>query len=51
LLKHVTQAGVKAGHVADLTTWTGPAIALAAEETRAFEAQTRHKRTEQKEVA
>ncbi len=51
LLKHVAQAGVKAGHDGDLTTWTGPAIALAAAETKAFEAAARQRRAEKKEVA
>jgi hypothetical protein len=39
LVKHVVAAGVKAGHDADLTTWSGTAIALAVEETRSFEAR------------
>lgn len=38
LLAHVTQAGVKAGHPADLTEWAGPAIMMAAELTKEFEA-------------
>lgn len=37
LLAHVTQAGVKAGHSADMTCWTGPAIELAVEAVRGFE--------------
>jgi hypothetical protein len=37
LLRHVAEAGNKAGYGADLNAWTGPAIALAAEETRQFE--------------
>jgi hypothetical protein len=36
LLAHVTQAGVKAGHGADLSQWGKPAIELAVAETRAF---------------
>jgi hypothetical protein len=51
LLRHVTEAGVKAGHGADLATWTGPAFALAAEETKAFEARARRERGDRKEVA
>jgi hypothetical protein len=51
LVKHVSKAGVAAGHDADLTTWSGPAIALAAEETKTFEAQCRARKGERKEVA
>jgi hypothetical protein len=47
LVKHIVQAGVKAGHEADLATWSGPAITLAVEEARAFEGRLR----EHKEVA
>ncbi len=50
LVKHVVAAGVKAGYDADLATWSGPAIALAVEETRAFESRQRQD-TVQKEVA
>src|SRR5690349_12437444 len=35
LLKHVVQAGVKAGYKDDLSTWTEAAIQLAVEQTRA----------------
>jgi len=51
LVKHVVQAGVKAGHGADLSAWNGPAIVLAVEETKAFEAQARQRRHERKDVA
>jgi hypothetical protein len=51
LVKHIVAAGVKAGFDSDLTTWTGPAIRLAVEETRAFEGQARQKAAERKEVA
>ncbi|MBY0528367.1 MAG: hypothetical protein K2R98_33560 [Gemmataceae bacterium] len=51
LVKHVVQAGAKAGHGADLTKWNTTAIALAAEETRTFEAQARQRRKDRKEVA
>ena len=51
LVKHIVQAGVKAGFEADLATWSGPAIALAVEEARAFEARLRQTKTERKEVA
>jgi hypothetical protein len=49
LLKSVTQAGVKAGHGADLNSWGEGAMRLAVEETRAFEAKVRHR--PKKEVA
>jgi hypothetical protein len=39
LVKHVVSAGVNAGYDADLAAWNGPAIALAVEETRAFESR------------
>lgn len=48
LIKHIVAAGVRAGFDKDLTTWTGPAIDLAIEQTRAFE--TMH-RTPKKVVA
>jgi hypothetical protein len=48
LLKHIVEAGVKAGYDADLTTWTGPAISLAVEETKSFEAGARRRLSEQK---
>src|SRR5262245_57753980 len=51
LVKHVVEAGVKAGHDSDLSTWTGAAITLAAEETKKFEAQSRQQKRERKEVA
>ncbi|HJT77367.1 MAG TPA: Rad52/Rad22 family DNA repair protein [Gemmataceae bacterium] len=51
LVQHVVQAGVQAGHNADLATWSGPAIALAVDETRAFEAQVRQRPGEHKDVA
>jgi hypothetical protein len=41
LINHVVQAGVAVGHDADLSTWTGPAIQLAIEQTRMFEASRR----------
>jgi hypothetical protein len=50
LIKHVVQAGVKAGHAADLAAWTGAAIQLAVEETKAFEA-SRRPQPARKEVA
>ncbi len=51
LIKHVVQAGVKAGHPADLSTWSGAAIQLAVEETKAFEASRRPQPAARKEVA
>ncbi len=51
LVKHVVQAGVKAGFEADLATWSGPAILLAVEETRAFKSRRGPQLEKQKEVA
>lgn len=51
LVKHVTQAGIKAGYGNDLASWSGPAIALTVEQTKAFEAQVRKPKSERKEVA
>ncbi len=51
LVKHIVQAGVKAGYEADLASWSAPAIALAVEEARAFEARLRRQKSERKDVA
>jgi hypothetical protein len=51
LVKHVVQAGVDKGYDSDLSTWTGAAISLAVDETKAFEAQLRRQPTQQKDVA
>jgi hypothetical protein len=51
LVAHVIAAGEKAGYGTDLTAWTGPAIALAVAQTRAFEAQARQKPRGHKHVA
>ena len=51
LVKHIVQSGVKAGYEADLAAWSGPAILLAVEETRAFEARLRQQKNPRKEVA
>lgn len=51
LIEHIVQAGIKAGYAADLAAWSGPAIALAVEEARAFEARLRRQKREHKEVA
>jgi hypothetical protein len=51
LVKHVVQAGTKAGFDSDLASWTGPAITLAVDETKAFEAGARQTPATQKHVA
>jgi hypothetical protein len=55
LVKYVVEAGVQAGFERDLATWSGPAILLAVEETKAFEAKVRKeakgKGAKQKDVA
>jgi hypothetical protein len=51
LVKHIVQAGLKAGYEADLATWSGSAITLAVEEVRAFESRLRKQKGEHKEVA
>jgi hypothetical protein len=51
LVKHVVQAGVKAGYEADLATWAGAAIQLAVNETKAFEAKVREHPARQKDAA
>ena len=43
LVQFVTQEGVKAGHGADVSSWTGPAIKLAVEKTKVFEARQRRR--------
>ena len=50
LLAYIAEAGKKAGHGPDLSSWSGPAITLAVEETKAFEAQLRQQGP-RKEVA
>jgi hypothetical protein len=51
LVKHIVQAGVKAGYETDLATWSEPAIAFAVEQTRAFETRARQEAAERKDVA
>jgi hypothetical protein len=51
LVRHIVQAGARAGFGEDLTAWSGPAIQLAVEETRAFETRARQQAAERKEVA
>lgn len=46
LVKHIVQAGVKAGYDSDLSTWIGDAIQLAVEETKAFEGRARQRQTQ-----
>ncbi|MFO0797471.1 MAG: Rad52/Rad22 family DNA repair protein [Gemmataceae bacterium] len=41
LLAHVTQAGIKAGYSANLTEWSGAAIAFAADAVKAFDQAAR----------
>jgi hypothetical protein len=49
LVKAIVDAGRKAGYEKDLSAWSGPAIQLAIDETRAFE--TRLREPAKKEVA
>ncbi len=51
LVQHIARAGAKAGFGADLAAWSGPAIQLAVEETRAFETRARQQAAERKDVA
>ncbi|MFL5339524.1 MAG: Rad52/Rad22 family DNA repair protein [Gemmataceae bacterium] len=51
LLHYITQEGVKAGYGADLTSWAGPAIQFAVDQTKAFDSTLRHAKPEQKAVA
>lgn len=51
LVKHVVEAGVKAGLEADLSAWSGNAMLLAAEATKTYETQARSSQKKRKEVA
>jgi hypothetical protein len=51
LVQHIAEAGAKAGFGNDLAAWSGPAIQLAVEETRAFETRARQQAAERKDVA
>jgi hypothetical protein len=51
LLRHVLEAGEKAGFGADLSTWTKPAFNLAARETRTFENRARRRGNRARAVA
>ncbi len=46
LIQHILKAGARAGFGPDLNTWTGPAILLAVEEVKAFEARPKPDRKE-----
>ena len=51
LIKHIVQAGIKAGQEADLATWDASGIALAVQEAKRFEAHLRLNAEPRKEVA
>ncbi len=51
LLKHIQEAGAKAGYGAEMTSWPVPAITLAVDQTKEFESHVRQRRSERKEVA
>jgi hypothetical protein len=51
LLAYVTQSGVQAGYPADITSWSGSAIALAVEAVKNFETQCRTPLREPKTAA
>lgn len=51
LVKHIVRAGAAAGHGPDLAAWSGAAITLAIDETKAFEAAAREALANQKHVA
>src|SRR5205807_9465598 len=51
LLRHVSEAGAKAGYGPEMDDWTAPAIACAAQETKACEARVRQQMVGQKAVA
>jgi hypothetical protein len=51
LLSHVAQAGAEAGYGEDITTWSGPAISLAVDAVKEFEANLRKPKVEQKQAA
>jgi hypothetical protein len=51
LVKHVAEAGARAGYGPDVTGWPEEAILLAADETRAFESQARARQPKRKDVA
>jgi hypothetical protein len=51
LLRHIAEAGEKAGFGPDLTAWTKPAFNLAAKETRTFENRVRRRPPDTRAVA
>jgi hypothetical protein len=51
LIQHVVQAGTRAGYTSDLATWSGAAMELAVETTKAFENQARRQQGKRKDVA
>ncbi len=51
LVDYVCQAGVTAGFGTNLAVWTEAAVALAVQETKAFETQARRRAEQQKDVA
>ena len=51
LVKHIVAAGQKAGYEGDLSSWSGAAIRLAIDETRAFVEQCKQEAVPRKEVA
>ena len=51
LLAHVTQAGIRAGFTADITSWSGHAIPFAVTAVKEFESQLRSPKAEPKTAA
>jgi hypothetical protein len=51
LLAHVTQAGVKAGHTANMSEWSGPAIQFAVDAVKEFEQSVRSGQKEPRTAA
>jgi hypothetical protein len=43
LVKHIVEAGMKAGYEPDLATWSGAAITMAVDQTKQFEASLRRR--------
>lgn len=51
LLKYIQEAGAKAGYGMEMASWPVPAITLAVDQTKTFEAEARQRRMGHKEVA
>jgi hypothetical protein len=51
LLRHMAEAGEKAGFGSDLSAWTKPGFSLAAKETRTFENRIRRRKPQARAVA